>query len=100
MKLLLNSNNEAGIASTRPNRWESSFRVSENPAQPLAFVHELVRQTLLADISIAHKQRLHGEVADGIERIYPDAIHEHAGEIVIISLRPGLSPTSRNWSPI
>ncbi len=55
---------------------------SEGPERPFTFSHELVRQTLLASISAPRRQRLHAGVADAIERLYPDAIKERAGEIV------------------
>ncbi|MFZ1122464.1 MAG: AAA family ATPase, partial [Candidatus Binataceae bacterium] len=54
---------------------------SEGPERPFTFRHELVRQTLLAGISIPRRQRLHARVADAIELVYPGAINERAGEI-------------------
>ncbi|MGC2306225.1 ATP-binding protein [Candidatus Binatus sp.] len=54
---------------------------AEGPERPFTFSHELVRQTLLAGISAPRQERLHAAVADAIERLYPGAVHERAGEI-------------------
>ena len=54
---------------------------SEGPEQPFTFAHELMRQTLLAGISVPRRQKLHASVADGIERLYPRVVNERAGEI-------------------
>jgi predicted ATPase len=45
------------------------------------FVHELVRQTLLAGFALPRRQRLHLQVAEAIERVHAGAVHERAGEI-------------------
>ncbi len=62
---------------------------SEGPETPLTFAHELVRQTLIADISVPRKQQLHAAVADAIERLHPDAANERAGEIANHLLKAG-----------
>ena len=54
---------------------------AEGPERPFTFGHELVRQTLLADISAPRQQRLHASVADAIERLFPDAVNDRAGDI-------------------
>ncbi len=46
-----------------------------------AFAHELIRQTLLTEISLTRLQFLHVAVADAIERIYADAAPEHASDL-------------------
>jgi eukaryotic-like serine/threonine-protein kinase len=61
---------------------------SEGPEKPFAFVHELVRQTLLAGISMPRKQRLHASVAEAIERLDPD-VNGCAGEIADHLLKAG-----------
>jgi len=47
----------------------------------LAFSHELIRQTLLADTSTLKRERLHLRAADTIERRYADDIETHAGDL-------------------
>jgi predicted ATPase len=47
----------------------------------LAFSHELIRQTLLAEISALKRERLHLRAADAIERRYVDDIEGHAGDL-------------------
>jgi tetratricopeptide (TPR) repeat protein len=62
---------------------------SEGPDTPFRFAHELVRQTLLGTISSPRRQLLHAAVAGAIERIYPGAVDEYAGEIAHHLLNAG-----------
>ena len=62
---------------------------AQGPEKPFTFAHELVRQTLLAEISIARRQQLHARAAAEIERLYPEAVKEHAGETSDHLLRAG-----------
>ena len=62
---------------------------SEGPEKPFTFTHELVRQTLLADISVARRQQLHARAGAEIERLYPAPVKEHAGEIAEHLLKAG-----------
>ena len=62
---------------------------AEGPERPFTFAHELVRQTLLAGISAPRQQQLHAGVADAIERLYPGAVNERAGDIADHLLRAG-----------
>jgi tetratricopeptide (TPR) repeat protein len=62
---------------------------AEGPERPFTFSHELVRQTLLAGISTPRRQRLHAAVAGAIERLYPAALNERAGEIMDHLLKAG-----------
>jgi tetratricopeptide (TPR) repeat protein len=62
---------------------------SEGPENPFTFSHELVRQTLLADIATPRQQQLHARVADAIEQLYPGAVNEHAGEIADHLIKAG-----------
>ena len=48
-----------------------------------------MRQTLLTCISAPRQERLHAAVANEIERLYPDAVNERAGEIVDHLLKAG-----------
>ena len=54
---------------------------SEGPERPFTFAHELVRQTLLAGISVPRRQQLHATVADTITKLYPDAVEARSGYI-------------------
>ena len=45
------------------------------------FAHELIRQTLLGELSTLKRQRLHKQVADAIERVYADGIEARAAEL-------------------
>ncbi|HWI00699.1 MAG TPA: hypothetical protein VNT27_10240, partial [Propionibacteriaceae bacterium] len=47
----------------------------------LAFSHELIRQTLLANLSTFKRQRLHLQAANAIERLYADNLEEHAADL-------------------
>jgi tetratricopeptide (TPR) repeat protein len=62
---------------------------AEGPERPLTFGHELVRQTLLAGISVPRQQRLHAGVAEAIERLSPGAVNERAGDIADHLLKAG-----------
>jgi len=54
---------------------------AEGPETPFTFSHELVRQTLLSNVSAPRRQKLHARVAEAIERLHPRAGDERAGEI-------------------
>jgi len=54
---------------------------AEGSAASFTFAHELVRQTLLADLALPRRQRLHLTVAAALERGHDSAVHECAGEI-------------------
>jgi len=62
---------------------------AEGPERPFTFTHELVRQTLLVGISAPRQQHLHAGVADAIERLYPGAVNERAGEMADHLLKAG-----------
>jgi tetratricopeptide (TPR) repeat protein len=62
---------------------------AEGPERPFTFGHELVRQTLLAGISVPRQQRMHADVTAAIERFYPGALNERAGDIANHLLKAG-----------
>ena len=45
------------------------------------FVHELIRQTLAAAVSLPRRQRLHVRIAEAIERFYSAALDAHASAL-------------------
>jgi tetratricopeptide (TPR) repeat protein len=53
----------------------------ERSEDRFAFAHELVRQTLLADLSPPRRRRLHAAVAEAIERVHAASLEEHASEL-------------------
>jgi class 3 adenylate cyclase/tetratricopeptide (TPR) repeat protein len=57
----------------------------------LVFSHELIRQTLLADVSTLKRERLHLQAANAIERRYPDDLEEHAADLTHHLSRAGRS---------
>src|ERR1700735_519885 len=62
---------------------------SEGPETPFTFAHELVRQTLVAGISVPRQEQLHASVAAAIEQLYPHAINERAGEVASHLIKAG-----------
>ncbi len=65
------------------------FSVADSPKARFEFSHELIRQSVLAALSAARRQRLHLEVAGAIERTcsaaresrYGRSINDHAAEL-------------------
>ena len=51
---------------------------ADGPEASFAFAHDLVRQTLLASISLPRRQFLHLRVAEALEQAHPEALREHA----------------------
>jgi class 3 adenylate cyclase/tetratricopeptide (TPR) repeat protein len=47
----------------------------------LMFSHELIRQTVLSDVSAVKRQRLHLRTAKAISRLYSDDLESHAGDL-------------------
>jgi len=62
---------------------------SQGPEAPFAFSHELVRQTLLAGISLPRQQRLHLKIALAMEKIFAPCIEEHAAEVAYHLVKSG-----------
>jgi hypothetical protein len=53
----------------------------EYPDARFRFAHELIRQAMLGSLSGARRQRLHLDVANAMERLYPDALEDHADDL-------------------
>lgn len=45
------------------------------------FAHELIRQTLMSDVSLPRRQRLHLRVSEAMEQVYGGALEEHAADL-------------------
>ena len=59
------------------------------------FGHELIRQTLLSDVSAAERERLHLRIAEAISRLYSDDLEAYAGELAYHLSHagaPGIAP--------
>jgi len=54
---------------------------SSESAARFEFSHELIRQVVLSGLSTARRLRLHLDIANGIERIYPDTLEDHYSEL-------------------
>jgi len=57
-----------------------------------AFVHELIRQTVVASVSVARRQSLHLRLARALQRLYADRLEERAAEIADHLLAAGTAP--------
>jgi DNA-binding winged helix-turn-helix (wHTH) protein/tetratricopeptide (TPR) repeat protein len=51
------------------------------PEARFDFSHEMIRQSLLTELSVARHQRLHLEVAEAIERIHSNTLEDHYVEL-------------------
>jgi class 3 adenylate cyclase/tetratricopeptide (TPR) repeat protein len=59
------------------------------------FAHELIRQTLVADLSLTRRRRLHGRVAAALEQRYADELDRHAAAIAHHLTEAGTSDRQR-----
>jgi tetratricopeptide (TPR) repeat protein len=57
------------------------YSTLDYPDARFQFSHELIRQAVVSDLSSARRQRLHLDVADAIERRYPNTLEDHAEEL-------------------
>ncbi len=55
--------------------------VSKNRVARYRFVHEQIRQTLLAGLSLPRRQRLHLRIAEAMEAVFASEVEKHAAEI-------------------
>ena len=60
-----------------------------NAAGELMFSHELIRQTLLSDVSAVKRERLHLQTAQAVSRLYSDDLEAHAGDLAYHLSRGG-----------
>lgn len=60
------------------------------------FSHELIRQTIVDDVSPARSQRLHLDIADAMERVYSGSLPEHAEAIAAHLERAGHRDADRS----
>jgi class 3 adenylate cyclase/tetratricopeptide (TPR) repeat protein len=61
----------AGLITSSSDGMEARF----------TFAHELIRQTLLTDLSLPRRQRLHLRIAEAIERAYAAALEDHIPDL-------------------
>ena len=77
------------VADAGPDQLVDAFDEAERArlitsgttAGDLMFSHELIRQTLLSDVSVIERERLHQLAAGAISRLYSDDLEAHAGEL-------------------
>jgi tetratricopeptide (TPR) repeat protein len=61
---------------------QRSHVLATAPGGPeLSFSHDLIRQTLLSELSLPRKQRLHGRIAEAIEEAYTPDIEPYLAEL-------------------
>jgi predicted ATPase len=62
---------KAGLISSRLEYPEARFK----------FAHELIRRAVLDEISVARRQRLHLNIAEGMELLHANSLEEHAEDL-------------------
>jgi hypothetical protein len=62
---------KAGLISSRLEYPEARFK----------FAHELIRRTVLDEISVARRQRVHLNIAEAMELLYSSSLEEHAEDL-------------------
>jgi class 3 adenylate cyclase len=64
--------------------------IAEDGRQPrFVFAHEQIRQTLLGRLSFLRRQRLHGRVADTLERLHGGHLDEHVSDVAYHLVQAG-----------
>jgi len=59
------------------------------PEPRFVFAHEQIRQTFLSRLSFVRRQRLHGRVADTMERVYARHLDEHISDLAYHLVQAG-----------
>ena len=68
----------------------SRLVLAEEGRQPrFVFAHEQIRQTLLGRLSFVRRQRLHGRVADTLERLHARHLDEYVSELAYHLVQAG-----------
>jgi predicted ATPase len=57
------------------------YSTLDYPDARFQFSHELIRQAVVSELSAARRQRLHLDVANAIERRYPNTLEDHAEDL-------------------
>ncbi len=76
-----NAGEEELLDAIDETRRAGLIAVTDRDDTEFKFVHELVRQTLLADVSAPRRQRLHLRVGEALEKRHSSDLEEHAAEI-------------------
>jgi tetratricopeptide (TPR) repeat protein len=63
--------------------------VTKQGEDRIMFAHELIRQTLLSDLSMPRRRRLHLHVAQAIEQLYAGTLEQHAADLAYHFYRAG-----------
>ena len=64
--------------------------VAEHRREPrFVFAHEQIRQTFLSRLSFVRRQRLHGRVADTMERVYAGHLEERVSDLAYHLIQAG-----------
>ncbi|MGQ0844249.1 MAG: ATP-binding protein [Sporichthyaceae bacterium] len=67
-------------------------------ADRFLFTHELIRATLLADVTLTRRRRLHAAVADALERRHRDALDPQAASIAAHLVESGPHGAARAFA--
>ena len=62
---------------------------SQGDEDRFIFAHELIRQTVLGELSVPRRRRLHARAAEGLERVYASALEPQAAAIANHLLQAG-----------
>jgi class 3 adenylate cyclase/tetratricopeptide (TPR) repeat protein len=63
--------------------------VADDGEVRFAFAHELIRRTLVTELTLTRQQRLHRRVADALEQVHASSLSEHAASMAYHLERAG-----------